>query len=89
MIQMTNEAKSFVTKHNIKSGWSQRQHVGLQASTICAALGIDTQADKDELVNILTQTVNPSQFRQKLEAANVLAKEVKKDAVSITNEYVD
>lgn len=52
-------------------------------------LGIESKEDKEELLTILGQTVNPSAFRQMLESADILAKTEKGAKASIlANKYV-
>ena len=88
MINMTEEAKAFAQKHDITSGWTQEQHVGLVFNTITDALGIESKEDKAELLGILNQTVNPSAFRQKLESKGILSKVDSASAASkLANKY--
>lgn len=82
------EAKEFITKFDIKAGWSQEQHVGFTFGLIVNSLGIEGKEDKDELLSVLTLTCNPSAFRQKLESAGLLAKSEKGERASaLANKY--
>lgn len=86
--QIKLNAKEFVNKFDIKAGWSQEQHVGFQFNLIVDMLGIESKEDKDELLSILGQTVNPSAFRQTLESAEILEKAEKSQRSSIlANKY--
>lgn len=82
-IDMVAEAKAFCEEKNITAGWMQQQHIGLQARTIRDALGVESKEDIDTLVSILSQTVNPSAFRQGLERAGVLMKSGGKAAINV------
>ena len=87
-INLVDEAKAFVEKHGIKQGWTQKQHIGLMASTIRDALGLERSEDIQELVSILSQGVNPSAFRQKLEDKGILAKVAKENKGIDISEYL-
>lgn len=86
--QVKVNAKEFCLKHDIKAGWSQEQHVGLQFNLIVDMLGIESAEDKKELLSILGLTCNPSAFRQKLESDGILTASVKGQRASIlANKY--
>lgn len=82
------EAKKFCEKFDIKSGWSQEQHVGFVFNTIVDSISIEGKEEKEELLSILALTCNPSAFRQKLESSGLLLKTDKAERASIlANKY--
>lgn len=82
-------AKEFITKFDIKAGWTQEQHVGFVFNTIVESLGVESKEDKDELLSTLSLTCNPSAFRQTLESAGLLAKSEKGERASVlANKYI-
>lgn len=81
-------AREFCTKNEVKSGWTQEQHVALEATLIIETLGVESKDDKVALLDILSAMVNPSAFRQSLEKQGILTKG--EDRVkAIANRYLN
>lgn len=78
-----SEMREFCQKHGIKSGWTQAQHVGFQFHLLTEA----STSQSDTLI-ILTETVNPSAFRQTAERAGILTKTEGTKAKTMANPYV-
>ena len=84
---IVDQARAFCKGENaanmkITSGWSQAQHVGFQFTLLKAA------TTDNEMLEILTETVNPSAFRQSLEKLGILVKSESK-VKTIANPWVE